>query len=218
MSANEGAVIEMPKAASVMELASVGRPPTGEWEQRILQFDGRRYSLRLEPDFWTALEAIAERRKQRLNRLVAEIAMQRAAGANLSSALRVFCLAEIQRGALSRPLPADRTSLLALAESAPLPCLVFCGDQKILTLNHAFARWVGVPRERLLGEPVLRHFLFPTIRSLAEMWAGFPRDAALPQVVPLISIEPGRLLTTNAKLTPVPGARGRPLWLVWLLS
>lgn len=203
---------------SVTELASVGQAPTGEWEQRILQFDGRRYSLRLEPDFWSALEGIAARRRQRLNRLVAEIAMQRSCGANLSSALRVFCLAEVQRGALSRPMPPDRASLLALAESAPLPCLVFGGDQKILALNHAFARWVGLPRERLLGEPMLRHFLFPTIRSLAEMWAGFPREAAPPQPLPLISIEPGRLLTGNAKLSPVPGARGRPLWLVWLLS
>lgn len=208
--------MEMPETASLP--ASVRRAPTGEWEQRILQFDGRRYSLRLEPDFWRALEGIAAGRKLRLNRLVAEISRQRAPGTNLASTLRVFCLAEVQRTGLSRPLPADRASLLALAESAPLPCLVFGGDQKILTLNHAFARWVGVPRESLLGEPVLRHFLFPTLRSPAQMWAGSPSEAAPPEIAPLISIEPGRLLTANAKVLPVPGARGLPLWLVWLLG
>lgn len=69
------------------------------WEQRILQLDGKRYSLRLEREFWSALEAIARRRKLRLNRLVADIASRRPAESNLSSMLRVYCLGEVERAA-----------------------------------------------------------------------------------------------------------------------
>jgi len=74
--------------------AATSAPPelASPWEQRILQLDGKRYSLRLEHEFWAALEAIASRRKLRLNRLVAEIASRRSGDTNLSSLLRVFCL------------------------------------------------------------------------------------------------------------------------------
>lgn len=69
------------------------------WEQRVLQLDGKRYSLRLECEFWSALEAIARRRKLRLNRLVAGIASSRPPESNLSSMLRVYCLGEVERAA-----------------------------------------------------------------------------------------------------------------------
>ena len=52
-------------------------------QQRIVQADGRRYSLRLEPEFWSALERAAKDRGVRLGRLVgvgvAELAEARAA-------------------------------------------------------------------------------------------------------------------------------------------
>ena len=38
---------------------------------RIVQYRGRRYSIRLEPVFWQSLEALAEGQGKRLGRLVA---------------------------------------------------------------------------------------------------------------------------------------------------
>lgn len=90
----------LPAASAPAEIAS-------PWEQRILQRDGKRYSLRLEHEFWAALETIASRRKLRLNRLVADIASHRAGEGNLSSLLRVFCLGEIERASAGRPLALD---------------------------------------------------------------------------------------------------------------
>lgn len=78
---------------------SATRVAASLWQQRVLQLDGKRYSLRLECAFWSALEAIARRRKLRLNRLVADIASGRPAESNLSSILRVYCLGEVERAA-----------------------------------------------------------------------------------------------------------------------
>jgi predicted DNA-binding ribbon-helix-helix protein len=59
---------------------------------------GHRTSISLEPEFWVALEAAAATRGWSVARLVGEIDRARGqpagAGRNLSSALRVFLLAE----------------------------------------------------------------------------------------------------------------------------
>ena len=59
---------------------------------------GHRTSISLEPEFWAALEAAAASRGWSVARLVGDIDRARAqpagAGRNLSSALRVFLLAE----------------------------------------------------------------------------------------------------------------------------
>ena len=59
-------------------------------EKRSVLVAGHRTSVSLEPEFWDALKAIAERRNTSLNRLIAEIDAERSG--NLSSAIRVFVL------------------------------------------------------------------------------------------------------------------------------
>lgn len=67
-------------------------------EKRSVSLAGHRTSVALEPSFWAALEAAAERRGLTLAALVAEIDAGRADPAiPLASALRVFALAEAQR-------------------------------------------------------------------------------------------------------------------------
>ena len=55
---------------------------------RILQFNKRRYSIRLEPIFWRVLEDLSQRRSMRLGQFVAELE-QSYRGRNFSSFLRV---------------------------------------------------------------------------------------------------------------------------------
>ena len=66
--------------------------------KRSVSIAGHRTSISLEPEFWAALEAAAATRSWSVARLVGEIDRAReqpaAAGRNLSSALRVFLLAE----------------------------------------------------------------------------------------------------------------------------
>ncbi|MFN4143995.1 ribbon-helix-helix domain-containing protein [Aestuariivirga sp.] len=64
--------------------------------KRSLTISGHRTSLSLEPEFWQALQLAAARRKITIATLVAEIDQARGKR-NLSSAVRVFLLAEAQR-------------------------------------------------------------------------------------------------------------------------
>ena len=155
------------------------RGPSGvasPWEQRILQLDGRRYSLRLEHEFWAALEAIAARRKLRLNRLVAEVASHRSGDSNLSSLLRVFCLGEMERTPVGRPLALDSGSITALVEAAPGPGLLIDADQLVLAANGAFVHWSGVKRALLLRQKLAAHFYLQGASSFdGKARAGVPR-------------------------------------------
>jgi predicted DNA-binding ribbon-helix-helix protein len=57
--------------------------------KRSLVIAGHRTSISLEDAFWRGLKALAERRSQSINALVAEIDAARGQ-ANLSSAIRLF--------------------------------------------------------------------------------------------------------------------------------
>lgn len=70
--------------------------------KRSLSIRGHRTSISLEDAFFAELEAAAKRRGMALAALVAEIDANRPAGANLSSALRLFVLDEVKGRADSR--------------------------------------------------------------------------------------------------------------------
>lgn len=70
--------------------------------KRSLSIRGHRTSISLEDAFFAELEAAAKRRGMALAALVAEIDANRPAGANLSSALRLFVLEEVKGRADSR--------------------------------------------------------------------------------------------------------------------
>ncbi|WP_420403331.1 ribbon-helix-helix domain-containing protein [Nisaea sp.] len=64
--------------------------------KRTVTVSGHQTSISLEEAFWEALKQIARRRGLSINTLVSEVDATRTG--NLSSALRVFVLAELQSG------------------------------------------------------------------------------------------------------------------------
>ncbi len=65
--------------------------------KRSISIKGHRTSISLEPEFWTALEAIAAARRVSLPMLVAEVDRERLGKSpppGLASALRVFILTQ----------------------------------------------------------------------------------------------------------------------------
>ena len=62
-------------------------------QKRSVTLAGHRTSILLEPAFWVALEAVAAKRGQSLQKLIEEVDSKRE-NANLASALRVLALAE----------------------------------------------------------------------------------------------------------------------------
>jgi hypothetical protein len=56
--ASQGDILSETRS-DVVETVRTSSGPDSRWEQRILQLEGKRYSLRLEHEFWAALEEIA---------------------------------------------------------------------------------------------------------------------------------------------------------------
>ena len=75
--------------------------------KRSVVVAGHRTSVSLEAEFWSELKAIAAERKQSINELVETVDRGRAG--NLSSALRLFVLAELRRRAEAATQPAEAT-------------------------------------------------------------------------------------------------------------
>ena len=75
-------------------------PIAGALRKRSVSIAGHRTSISLEPEFWAALEAAAAARGWSVARLIVEIDRTRgqpSGGGSLSSALRVFLLAEARQ-------------------------------------------------------------------------------------------------------------------------
>jgi predicted DNA-binding ribbon-helix-helix protein len=75
-------------------------PPKVTTTYSKIEFDGRRTSLRLEPEFWQYLTEIAYERRVTRSRLVIVINQHKGKHVSLASALRIF-VAQHYRGAAS---------------------------------------------------------------------------------------------------------------------
>ena len=78
--------------------------------KRSVVVEGHATSVSLEAEFWEALTALARRRGATINQLVAEI--DRGREGNLSSAIRVFVLRDLQGR-----LPAEGNAMAPTAAS-----------------------------------------------------------------------------------------------------
>lgn len=188
-------------------------PTTAEYvpaQQRIVQADGRRYSLKLEPPFWAALTAAAERRGVRLGRLVADLAAALPPDGNLASHLRVFCLTEADRAVAAAEeagrrshLAAGATDIDTLVEHCPAPCLVLAIDRRILRVNDGFSRWYGPAAANLAGKSFDHFFKLRTTQPLEAMLRGFATGDVAYTKAHLLYVVPGRVVAAPARLMPV---------------
>ncbi|KAB0681933.1 ribbon-helix-helix domain-containing protein [Aureimonas leprariae] len=65
--------------------------------KRSVSIQGHQTSISVEDAFWTEFRAISARQNRALASLIAEIDAARPADANLSSAIRLFVLADLRR-------------------------------------------------------------------------------------------------------------------------
>ena len=61
-------------------------------EKRSLNLAGHRTSVALEPEFWAALQQLADRQNRSLSQLIESTDAERSAGQALTSALRITAL------------------------------------------------------------------------------------------------------------------------------
>lgn len=143
------------------------------WTQpqpRIVQFQKRRFALRLESIFWQQLERIAKKRGQRLGGLVAGLS-EICEGVNLTSFIRGFCMVEAEMENARYRLAAGSFDLVDVMRGCPAPALLLSEERTILEINPALQRWVEmVPHEHLpFKQQQLEQSFEPRIgRSLEE--------------------------------------------------
>lgn len=173
---------------------------------RVVQWNHRRYSLRLEPPFWRALEFEAAARAIRLNQLVGQIA-RGSDGGNLASRLRCYCLAQAERRAGEHALSPQRPEMLALFDQSPSPAVILAENGSIRRLNRAFtARFEGA-EHRFLGKSFLRSFQVQTAEPVSRAWQQFAEGRTDPLSGRLAHIERGRVSSAAIRLQPISARR-----------
>jgi predicted DNA-binding ribbon-helix-helix protein len=176
---------------------------------RILQYEGRRYSLKLDAIVWDILEELAQSAGLRLNELVARVAQDVGDEAGITAALRLFCLREMRRHvqelderikALS--LTSRGISATLFVQACPAPCFLVAGNQLILDVNEPAQKWMSAEPSTLVGKNI-DHYLqiksMPPVHDILRQYADGARQVHTARV---LHVRPGRLVMARASLCP----------------
>ena len=201
-----------------MPEAAVGRIGDQSPKPRIVQYRNRRYSIRLEPVFWRALERLAERNQMRLGRFVADLA-ERHRGGNFSSHLRVICMLEAERTLAGVQLRAGEASLVDMVSASFNPGLVLSRYRTIVAHNDAFAEWLGADHPALLGADLTSIVQVRTKTPLNEIWLDMIAGNVDSAEARVLYVEPGRVLAAPARLLAIQPRPGEDFYaLMWVSS
>jgi predicted DNA-binding ribbon-helix-helix protein len=176
---------------------------------RIIQYAGRRYSLKLDDLVWQSLEELATASKMRLNELVAKIAKTCTDDDNLTAALRLYCLTEtknrnreLEREVRNLSLTGQGVPAALFAQACPSPCLVIGTGNLIQFVNEPAQKWMSAQESALVGTNVEHYFQIKSVPLLPEIIQQFTGGAR--KVIPtrLVHVRPGRLVMARANICP----------------
>lgn len=166
---------------------------------RIVQHRGRRYSIRLEPVFWQSLDALAEQRRIRLGRFVAEHA-ENYSGANFASYLRVICMLDAQQSLARATLRPSQSSLVDLVAGCTSPGMILSRHRTIIAYNESLEHWLGPAHKPLAGAELTTVMQVRTRRPLNEIWDEMLGGTLARADVNVLHVEPGRVIAAGARL------------------
>lgn len=178
-------------------------PATQEPKPRIVQYHNRRFSIRLEPVFWHALERQAELSGMRLGKYVAGLAAGYR-GANFSSHLRVMCMLSNERALAQAGLRASGGSLVDLVQTSFTPALVLSRFRTIIAGNRAFTDWLGTDRAPADGADLTSVLQVRTRRPLNDLWLDLVAGKMDRADLNVLHVEPGRVLAAPARIVALP--------------
>jgi predicted DNA-binding ribbon-helix-helix protein len=191
-----GSAAELPSETSAVS----------ELRHRILQANGRRYSINIEESYWTILDKVATRLGVRVSQLVHRIASADP-NAPLAATLRLFCLREAVREAetLARKLDeSKRTSgpsyVQSLVAANPSPAILVGHGGTIQAANAPFARWSRTPIEKLVGQRYEWFFQLRAAPRLQDIVAKFAAGSREVYPARISYIAPGRVVVAKANL------------------
>lgn len=176
---------------------------------RIVQYRGKRFSLKLDDIVWHSLAEIAAASGMRLNHLVAQIAEGAIGESSITGAIRSFCLRyalervrSLERELADRSLVGRGVALGIIAEAIPTPCFLVSQDHLIQRANAAAQTWLGIREPGLIGKSLEHYFSIKASLTLPEMVGRFRRGEAMSLPAQILYLRPGRVLTARAQLCP----------------
>ena len=184
---------------------------------RIVQYRNRRYSIRLEPVFWQALESLAGRQELRLGRFIAELAA-RYDGNNFASHLRVLGMVESERALAQASLHPTDDSILDLVLACASPGLVLSRLRTSLSHNESCLDWLGSPERSLAGADLTSVIQVRTRRPLNDVWLDMIAGNLASVDANVLYVEPGRVIAAAAKLLALHPREGEDFYAVMWLS
>ena len=182
------------------EVSKAAGIPDPRLIHRVVQYKGRRYSLKLDYSSWAALEQAAARRNIRLNQLVDELAVATNHEGNFSATVRAQCLAELKTQISEledkvrlQSMSGQGASASLIADASPAPCFVVNGQNAVLKANAA----------ALIGKAVDQYFQIKSTLPIQQIVEQFGAGRA--QVFParIVCLRPGRLIMAKANICPV---------------
>ncbi|HVT54264.1 MAG TPA: ribbon-helix-helix domain-containing protein [Dongiaceae bacterium] len=177
---------------------------------RVVQYRGRRYSLKLDYSSWNALEQAASRRNMRLNQLVDELAVATNHEGNFSATVRAQCLAELktqiedlENKVRMQSMSGEGISASLIADACPAPTFVVDGRSMVQKANQPAQKWLGLAESALVGRPVDQYFQVKSTMTLPQIVEQFGQGKY--QVFParIVCLRPGRLIMAKATICPV---------------
>jgi predicted DNA-binding ribbon-helix-helix protein len=176
---------------------------------RIIQHSGRRFSVKLDDLVWNNLEALAAKADLRLNQLVSRVVERAGEGANITGALRQYCLDEalkhirdLERAAEDRALSAGGVPITLFAEACPAPCLIVGVDHNVRRANAAACEWMGATEDVLIGKSVQHYFQIKAPQPLDEIARQYAAGKLDVFSARIVYVRPGRLVVARAKICP----------------
>lgn len=186
----------MPKKPDASPTAQQPKP-------RIVQYRNRRFSIRLEPVFWQALERQAELAGMRLGKYVAGLAAG-FRGANFSSHLRTLCMLESERALVRAELRPSGASLVDLVQASFTPALILSRYRTVIAGNRAFMDWLGPDRQAVDGADLTSVLQVRARRPLNELWLDLVSGGADRADIGVLHLEPGRVLAAPGRIVALP--------------
>ena len=198
--------------AGAGRLRSAARhPPVNHlrMRHRILQYEGRRYSLKLDTIVWEILEALAQQSGRRLNELVARIAEDAGDDAGVTAALRLYCLKELRRRVRdlderirALTLTSRGVPVTLFTQACPAPCFLIDQGQRILTVNEPAQKWMSADQATLLGKNVEHYLQIKSVPPIQDVLRQFAAGAQQTYPARVLHLRPGRLVMARATLCP----------------
>lgn len=179
-------------------------------QHRVIQFSGKRYSLKLDPLTWQVLEQAAAKSAHRLNKFIHSFAEKIDEKINLSAALRRLAIEHLQqdmaslKSELSLYRQAGHTiSAAAIAMACPSPCFVVNGKSgRVIGLNDLACKWLGVARDDIIERGLDQYVQIKTATPLPEILKAFAEGRNEPTQAKLVYLKPGRVVISKANLCP----------------